>query len=69
MKKPTKTVTTIGVVAFVIAAAITGASAIPGTPWSGFVHPLVLFVAVFLGVFLLGYLLDRAAKNAAGGGR
>ena len=69
MTKPTTTVTTLGVVAFVIAAAITGAAAIPGTPWSGFVHPLVLFVGVFLGVFLLGYLLDRAAKNAAGGGR
>jgi hypothetical protein len=66
MKRPSKTVTTIGVVAFVIAAVITGASAIPGTAWSGFIHPLVLFVAVFLGVFLLGWLLDRAAKNAAG---
>jgi hypothetical protein len=68
MKKPTKTVTTIGVVAFVIAAAIAGASAIPGTAWSGYVHPLVLFVVNFLGVFLLGWLLDRAAKNAAGQG-
>ena len=68
MKKPDKTVTTIGVVAFIIAAAITGASAIPGTAWSGFIHPVVLFIAVFLGVFLLGYLLDRAAKNAAGQG-
>ena len=31
MNKPSKTVTTIGVVAFVIAAAVTGISAIPGT--------------------------------------
>ena len=38
--RPTKTVTSIGVIAFIIAAAITGLSAIPGTPWSGFVHPL-----------------------------
>jgi hypothetical protein len=68
VKKPDKTVTTIGVVAFIIAAAITGASAIPGTAWSGFIHPVVLFVAVFLGVFLLGWLLDRAATNAAGQG-
>lgn len=68
MKKPSKTVTTIGVVAFVIAAAIAGASAIPGTAWSGYVHPLVLFVVIFLGVFLLGWVLDRAAKNAAGQG-
>ncbi|HEU0242688.1 MAG TPA: hypothetical protein VFQ75_02205 [Candidatus Limnocylindrales bacterium] len=69
MKKPTKTVTTIGVVAFIIAAAITGISAIPGTAWSGFVNPALLFIGVFLGVFLLGWLLDRAARNAAGGGR
>ena len=69
MNKPSKTVTTIGVVAFVIAAAIAGLSAIPGTPWSGFASPVLLFIGVFLGVFLLGWILDRAAKNAAGGGR
>jgi len=55
----------LGVVAFVIAAAITGLSAIPGTPWSGFINPILLFVGIFLGVYLLGYLLDRAARNAA----
>ena len=69
MNKPSKTVTTIGVVAFVIAAAVAGLSAIPGTPWSGFANPVLLFIGVFLGVFLLGWILDRAAKNAAGGGR
>ena len=67
MKKPSKTVTSIGVVAFIIAAAIAGASAIPGASWSGYVHPLVLFFVIFFGVFLLGFLLDRAARNAAGG--
>ncbi len=61
MRKPSKTVTSIGVVAFVIAAAIAGAAAIPGTAWSGFIHPLVLFV----GVLVLGVALDRAARNAA----
>ena len=65
----TKAVTSLGVVAFVIAAAITGLAAIPGTPWSGFIHPLVLFFVIFFGVFLLGWLLDRAARNASGGGR
>jgi len=65
---PSKTVTTIGVVAFVIAAAIAGASAIPGTAMSGFANPVLLFVVVFLGVFFLGWVLDRAARNAAGGG-
>jgi len=58
----------LGIVAFVIAAAITGASAIPGTSWYGFVHPVLLFIVVFLGIFGLGYLLDRAARNAASGG-
>lgn len=67
--RPTKTVTTIGVIAFIIAAAITGLSAIPGTPWSGFVHPLVLFFGIFFGVLLLGVLLDRAARNDMSGGR
>jgi hypothetical protein len=69
MQKPNRTVTTIGVVAFVIAAVITGISAIPGTAWSGFVNPVLLFIGIFLGVFVLGWALDRAAKNAAGGGR
>jgi hypothetical protein len=69
VKRPSNTVTSIGVVAFVIAAAITGISAIPGTPWSGFVHPVVLFLAIFLGILVLGVVLDRAARNAAGGAR
>ena len=64
-----KTVTTIGVVAFVIAAAITGLAGISGTAWSGYDRMILLFIGVFLGVFLLGYVLDRAAKNALGGGR
>jgi hypothetical protein len=67
--RPTKTVTNIGVVAFIIAAAITGLAAIPGTPWSGFIHPIVLFVGIFLGILILGVVLDRAARNAAAGGR
>lgn len=67
--KPTKTVTSIGVVAFIIAAAITGAAGISGTAWSGFDHMIVLFCAIFFGIIVLGLLLDRAARNAAGGGR
>jgi hypothetical protein len=66
--KPSKQVTSIGVIALIIAAAITGLAAIPGTPWSGFVHPLVLFFGIFFGVLILGVVLDRAARNAAGGG-
>jgi hypothetical protein len=30
---------------------------------------ILLFLGVFIGVFVLGYVLDRAAKNAVGGGR
>jgi hypothetical protein len=67
VKKPTKTVTSIGVVAFVIAAAITGLAGISGTAWSGYDRMILLFVGIFLGVFLLGYILDRAARNATGG--
>jgi cyanate permease len=55
------------VVALVIAAAITGLAAIPGTPWSGFIHPGLLFFGIFAGVFLLGWLLDNAAQNALSG--
>jgi hypothetical protein len=63
---PSKTVTSIGVVAFIIAAAVAGLAAIPGTPWSGFVHPILLFVGIFVGVLVLGVVLDRAARNASG---
>ena len=67
--KPSKQVTSIGVIALIIAAAITVLAAIPGTPWSGFVNPLVLFFGVFFGILLLGWLLDRAARNASTGRR
>ena len=69
MKKPSKTVTSIGVVAFIIAAAITGLAGISGTAWSGYDRMFLLFFGIFIGVFVLGWVLDRAAKNAAGGGR
>lgn len=68
MKKPSKTVTSIGVVAFLIAAAITGLTGL-GTAWSGYERLILLFFGIFIGVFVLGYFLDKAAKNAIGGGR
>ncbi len=58
----------LGVVAFVIAAAITGAAGLSGTAWSGYDHMIVLFCAIFFGIIVLGAVLDRAARNAAGGG-
>jgi len=68
-RRPNKTVTSIGVVAFVIAAAITGLAGISGTAWSGYDRMILLFFGIFFGVLLLGVILDRAARNAAGGGR
>jgi hypothetical protein len=68
-RRPNKTVTSIGVVAFVIAAAITGLAGISGTAWSGYEHMILLLFGIFFGVLLLGVILDRAARNAAGGGR
>jgi hypothetical protein len=67
--KPNKTVTSIGVVAFIIAAVITGLAGISGTAWSGYDHMIVLFCAIFFGVIVLGMILDRAARNAMTGPR
>ena len=58
--------TVVGIAA-VIALIITGLSLIPGTAWSGFVHPVLLFVAIFVGILALAWALDRAARNASGG--
>jgi hypothetical protein len=68
MARPSKTVTSIGVVAFIVAAAVTGAAGISGTAWSGYDRMILLFLAVFFGILILGVVLDRAATNAAGGG-
>ena len=69
MNKPSKTVTSIGVVAFIIAAAITGLAGVSGTAWSGYDRLILLFFGVFFGILALAVILDRAARNAAGGGR
>ena len=63
MNRPSKTVTSIGVVAFVIAAAMTGIAGLGGA-MSGYDRLGLLFIVIFLGVFVLGFLLDRAAKRA-----
>jgi hypothetical protein len=68
MRRPSKTVTSIAIVALIVGAALAGASAIPGTAMSG-INPLALFLIGFFGVFLLGWGLDRAARNASSGSR
>jgi hypothetical protein len=69
MNKPSKAVTSICVVALIIAAAITGLAGISGTAWSGYDRLFLLFFGVFFGILALGLILDRGARNAAGGGR
>ena len=62
--RPSKTVTSIAVIALIVGAALVGFSAIPGSAMSG-INPIALFVIGFGGIFLLGWLLDRAARNAS----
>jgi hypothetical protein len=63
MNESTKKVTSLGVVAFVIAAAMTGIAGLGGA-MSGYDRLGLLFIGIFIGVFVLGWLLDRAARNA-----
>ncbi|MEI7742615.1 MAG: hypothetical protein WCK58_02565 [Chloroflexota bacterium] len=51
-------------IALLVAAAVLGIASIPGTSFSGFAHPIVLFVGVFIGMLLLGRVLDNAAAEA-----
>jgi hypothetical protein len=64
MQRPSKTTASIGVVAFIVGAALAGASAIPGSAMSG-INPIPLFLIGFVGVLVLGIGLDRAARNAS----
>jgi len=65
MKRPTKTVTSIGVVAVIIGLAAAGIStfAMAG------VNPILVFVVVAVLILVLGWVLDNAARNAMTGGR
>jgi hypothetical protein len=64
MKKPSKTVTSIGVVAVVVGAIAGGIS----TFTLAGVSPILVFLVFFLLTLLVGWGLDRAARNAVGGG-
>jgi ABC-type proline/glycine betaine transport system permease subunit len=65
MRSPSRSQVSIVVIALLIGAIGLGLAAIPGSPASGFAHPLVLFAILFFGILLLGLLLDRAARNAS----
>ena len=64
MKQPSKTVTSIGVIAVIIGLIAGGIStfAMAG------VNPILVFLGFFLLTFVIGWGLDRAAKNALSGG-
>jgi hypothetical protein len=62
MNKPSKTVTSIAVVAAVIGLVAGGIS----TFVLAGANPIVVFLIVFLLIFVLGWGLDRAARNASG---
>jgi hypothetical protein len=51
------------VIALIIAAAMTGIAGLGGA-MSGYDRLGLLFIGIFVGVLVLGYLLDRAAKRA-----
>jgi len=50
-------------VALIIAAAMTGIAGLGGA-MSGYDRLGLLFIGIFIGVLVLGWLLDRAARNA-----
>ena len=65
MKRPSKQVTSIGVIAVIIGLIAGGIStfALAG------VNPIIVFLGFFLLVFVIGFALDRAAQNALNGRR
>jgi hypothetical protein len=63
MNASRKQVTSLVVIALIIAAAMTGLAGLGGA-MSGYDRLGLLFIVIFLGVLVLGFLLDRAARNA-----
>ena len=51
------------VIALFIAAAMTGLAGLGGA-MSGYDRLGLLFVGIFVGILILGWILDRAARNA-----
>ena len=65
MKRPSKQVTSIGVVAVIIGLIAAGISSFT---MAG-VNPILVFLGFFLLVFVIGFVLDRAAQGALNGRR
>jgi hypothetical protein len=63
MNASRKQVTSLVVIALIIAAAMTGLAGLGGA-MSGYDRLGLLFIGIFVGVLVLGFLLDRAARNA-----
>ncbi len=65
MKRPTKQVTSIGVIAVIVGLAAAGISTFSNAG----VNPILVFVVIAALVLVLGVVLDNAARNALGGPR
>ena len=65
MKRPSKQVTSIGVIAVIIGLIAGGISTFALAD----VNPIIVFLGFFLLVFVIGFVLDRAAQGALNGRR
>jgi hypothetical protein len=63
MKRPTKTVTSIGVIAVIVGLAAAGIS----TVVQAGANPILVFIVVAALILVLGVVLDNAARNAMTG--
>jgi uncharacterized membrane protein len=65
MKRPSKQVTSIGVVAVIIGLVAAGISTFSNAGY----NPILVFVGFAVLVLIIGFVLDRAAQNALTGRR
>lgn len=65
MKRPSKQVTSIGVIAVIIGLVAAGISTFSNAGY----NPILVFVGFAVLVLIIGFVLDRAAQNALSGRR
>ena len=65
MKRPSKQITSIGVIAVIVGLIAGGISSFT---MAG-VNPIIVFLGFFLLILVIGIVLDRAAQNALNGRR